>query len=527
MLVCSAVPTGALLHDSRPLPGAPRTPTSVGPGRRGGGELFMASSAAPNALHALVARQLEALERQQRAVADPVLFARESLNVDLWARQAEIARLVAAHGKVAVRSGHKIGKSRLAATIAFWWALTRRQGRVVVTATTGQQVKSIIWREMREVARGARITLPPVPKDPSTGVQWDDGRFIVGISTDEAERMAGFSGDELLFIVDEASGVADDIFEAIEGNRAGGARLLMLGNPTRTTGVFFEAFNSKREFWQRVHVSSEETPNVVEGRTVVRGLANRDWVEEKRRDWGEDSPLYAVRVRGNFPDQASNAVVGVAAVDAALERWAETPDEGRLSLGVDVARFGDDDSVIAPRRGQRIAPLVAVHGMDTVEVAERVLAVARDERRPGEPIPRAKVDDSGVGGGVVDILRRHRDVLEVVAVNASSASTSPDEFFNLRSQLHFGVAEWLAGGGALPPDQRLEGELVAPTYSFDARGRRKVEPKDEIKKRLPDGRSPDRADAVALAIFEGATIPIRPPRPRPSAYRMGAGRGTL
>jgi hypothetical protein len=465
-----------------------------------------------------LARVLEARAGQsQKWRDDPAGYAAAELNVTLWAKQAEIAKLIAAHDRVAVRSGHKVGKSRLAATIAWWWAMNRPRGMVVITATTASQVKSIIWRELRDVARGARCQLPPVPKDPSTGVQWDDGRFILGISTDEAERMAGFSGDELLFIADEASGIDEAIFEAIEGNRAGGAKLLMLGNPTRTTGVFFDAFNSKREFWKRVHVSSADTPQ------NIRGLATAAWVAEKRREWGEGSPLFAVRVLGNFPDQASNAVVGVAAVEAALARWEVTEAEGRLHLGVDVARFGDDDSVIAPRRGRKVLPFTAVHGMDTVEVADETLQVARALRIKGERKPLVKVDDNGVGGGVYDQLRRHSDEIDVVRVNSSTVADAEDDFYNLRSQLAFGVASWLEDGGALPPNHsRLEGELVAPTYGFDARGRRKVESKDDIKKRLPDGRSPDFGDALALAVYEAPSIPIRPIVARRPGYRIAS-----
>lgn len=422
---------------------------------------------------------------------------------------------VATHSRVAVRSGHKVSKSNSCAGLAYWWADPRGRGGdgVVLTAPTGRQVEEILWREIRSIysRHPDRFTAAPA-KLPSTGLRFPDGRFIIGFATNEAERLQGFSGASLLFIVDEASGVDAAIFEAIEGNRAGGAHALMTGNPTQTTGTFFEAFGARAESWCRLHISSEESPNVTGIEPAVPGLATREWIEEKRREWGEESPLYAVRVRGDFPSQAENAVVGLALVQAGVERsragGALSPDDGPLQLGVDVARFGDDESAIAPRRGKRIGTIRVHHGLDTVEVAGAVLATVRELARDGETV-RACVDVIGVGGGVVDHLRRQPRVelrtgawccLEVVGVNVSESAPTVETYARLRDQVWFSVAEFLEDGGSLPPDGRLEAELVAPLYSFDVRGRYVVESKDKTKTRL--GRSPDRADAVGLAVFQ-------------------------
>lgn len=436
------------------------------------------------------------------------------LGIEPWSRQRDILEAAATCPRVAVRSGHKVSKSCSAAGLALWWVSTRTRGQVVFTSSTDRQVRGILWKELTARHSKARVPIGGVLHiDPGTGLVFPDGRTVVGFTARDAERMAGFSGDELLFIVDEASGIDEAIFNAIEGNQAGGAHVLMFGNPTKTSGYFFDAFHEKREYFRTIHISSEETPNVIERRKVVPGLALYEWVQEKRTEWGVDSPLYAMRVRGNFPAQASNAVVGLAHVEAARARWAKTPASGPLVIGVDVARFGDDETVITAVRGYKTLRTEAISSMDTVDVAGRARRMAielRDEMREDgscsaqyawHTLPRVQVDEIGVGAGVLDILSRYDDI-EAVGVNVATKSDVPHEHPLLRDQLWFALADWLKEGGAILKDPKLEGELVAPTYKFDERGRRKVESKVDIKSRL--GRSPDRADALALAIYNAA-----------------------
>lgn len=431
---------------------------------------------------------------------DPAGFFRDILGFVPWARQCHVLEAVLQHPRVAVRSGHKVGKSASAAGLALWWVATRPRSRVVLTSASSRQVRSILWRELRTLHAAATPPLGgDLHADPDSGLQFPDGREIVGFSTTEPERMSGISGANLLFILDEASGIPEDIFQAIEGNRAGGARLILFSNPTRTSGTFFDAFGTKREFWHPIHISSEETPNAVEGRIVIPGLATREWIDEKRREWGETSPFYQVRVRGDFPAQAENAIVSLALVEDATARWLETPAEGRLVLGVDVARFGDDETVIFPVRGHRALAPIIERKLDTVQVAGRVLEVARRLRADGER-PIARIDVIGVGAGVFDQLASAPEV-EAVAVNVAEAPVgmeNQERFAQFRDQVWFGIADWLKEGGAIPDDPKLEAELVAPTYTFDMRGRIKVDTKDKIKERL--GRSPDRADGLGLAI---------------------------
>lgn len=428
---------------------------------------------------------------------DPVRFAAEALRLRVWSRQADLLRAVATHKRVAVRSGHKIGKSSTFVILALWFITTRRRARVVMTSASYRQVRDILWKELRRIVSDAPIPIGgKLATDPETGLQLPDGREIVGLSTNEPERIAGYSGPEMLFLLDEASGISEEVFEALEGNRAGGARIVLASNPTKTAGTFFDAFHRAAEFWHTIHVSSEDTPNVTGAEDPIPGLATAEWVSEKRREWGEDSALYQVRVRGNFPSQGEKAVVSLTDVVAAVGRWQPEPT-GDLSFGLDVARFGDDESVLAPRRGRTVLPVTTFAKLDGPDLAGRALEIVRELRRPGE-VPVVAVDVIGVGASAFDVLARSTEV-RAVAVNVSESATT-EGYHALRDQLWGSLRDFLRTDGAIPDDSRLQAEILAPEYGFDAQGRMKVESKEAMKKRL--GRSPDRADAVALSIYQ-------------------------
>lgn len=450
--------------------------------------------------------KLAAREAMRQWKADPVLlvsdvFQQNGAPLTLSPRQAEIMRAVRDHARVAVRSGQKVGKSTIAVLIAFWFALTHERARVVLAAPTDAQVKGVLWKELRRIAGLAKRDIgASVPLDPATGIQFPDGREIVGRTTStKKENLAGTSTPNLLYIVDEASGVSEEAYEALEGNRAGGddnnpARMVLLSNPTQNSGTFFDAFHTKASFWEPIHVSSVEA---AEYEPHIPGMATRSYIDERRVEWGEHSPMFAVRILGEFAEEGFNSVVPLVLVSAAQKAWQHTEAEGEFEVGVDVARFGDDETVIAARRGSKIFELIPLKGADNPEVAGEVLAAVRDLRAHPDEVPKVKVDGDGNGGGVCDLLRRSKEV-ELVEIHAAAKATAPT-YHKLRDQLWFGIANWLREGGVLPPDKKLTEELLAPKYSFDANARYVVEGKPDLKPRL--GRSPDRADAVALAIY--------------------------
>lgn len=439
----------------------------------------------------------------------PVLFAYEVFGVELWDKQQEIANALTSHNRVTVRSGHKVGKSLLLAILALWWVLTREDSIVVLTSAGTRQVKTVLWREYRRlVNKKAKRTIPGnVHKDPGHGHEFDDGRLVVGFTTKEPEKAAGYSSPNLLYLIDEASGVPDEIFDAIEGNRAAeNAAIVLFSNPTRNEGYFYRSFHVGK--WYRVHISSEETPNVKAKANLFPGLAGISWVLERQEEWGVDSPLYQVRVLGCFPGQGSNSAISITAIIQAINRYKEHRFENidaneRLELGVDVARDGDDESVIYARRGRWLFPAVSYRGLDGDQLAARVLTTIDLHKVDGEQKPRVKIDFIGVGASPFDALKRTQQYqngeFELIAVIVSESSNFPNKYENLRSEIVFGIAIWLKFA-MIPEDLKLQQELQNQFYTIVGIGLLMIEPKKLIKKRI--GRSPDRCDALALCIYE-------------------------
>jgi phage terminase large subunit len=388
------------------------------------------------------------------------------------------------------------------AVLALWWAMTRREPRVILLAPTHRQIEEIVWREIVTLyQRRAKFPLGGrCFTKPDEGIRWSDGGQIFGFSTDRKENVAGYSGN-ILYLLDEASGIHDAMHEVVATSPTG--KVAMISNPTRNSGAFYRSHHSGRDVWRCLHLSSEqaarENPIVTlpsgERRALMPGLADEDWVSARRTEYGEASYFYDVRVRGEFSREESNAVLPLGLVTAAAERHADVSRDGPLCIGVDVARFGADDSSMVPRRGNWTGPVEIHHGSDNVEIAGRTLALAELHRRPGERVS-VRVDTSS-GGGVADILRRHPTV-DVVDVMAQEKATD-SQYSRRRDELWFAMRRWLRDGGIAPGDDRLIADLTAPTYDWDESGRIKVESKRELRKRL--GRSTDRADALALAVM--------------------------
>ena len=329
----------------------------------------------------------------------------------------------------------------------------------------------------------------------------------------------GIHAPHLLMIFDEAPGVARDIWEAAEGSLSGEhTRMLAIGNPTEPSGPFFDAFAS--ESWHTIHVSCLEHPNVVKDEQIVAGGVTREWVEDRKRAWGDGSPLYHARVLGEFPQSGDDSLVPLAWLNAAGMGCAPAgggdggavPDKGGDAprLGVDVARYGADETVLVARTGPRVDEIVAMRGADLMQVAGRVQAFAKAK---GIDAKNVFVDEIGIGSGVVD--RLHEQKFRVTPVNFGAGADDREHYANVRAECYWRLREALEPreGRTEPclalPDagvwRSVRGQLTAIRYTFTSKGQIKIEEKDAIRKRT--GRSPDHADALALTY---ATVP-RPP----------------
>lgn len=478
--------------------------------------------------------------------ADPVAFAREILGVEPWSKQIEILEAVRDHKRVAIRSGHKVSKSHSAACLALWYFCSFPDARVVLSSTTARQVDQILWRELRMVrSRGGRCVAckaeirqlvdvegmseaeaearHPKPCEHSalieeepgelarTGLKSADFREINGFTAREAEAVAGISGKNLLYIIDEASGVPDIIFEAIEGNRAGGARIVLFSNPTRNSGEFYEAFYTKQDLYKCITISSEQTPNAVSGQVLIPGLAEREWIDEKKEEWGEESALYKIRVKGEHALHEEGCIFSVHAITEAERRWLDTPLAGRLYIGIDPAgpTGQGDDSAFCARRGQRVLEINGRPGLSAEAHLVNLIGMMGVHKLPRET-PVVVVDPLGdIGDKLLKLLRAHLEInegaFELVAIRASDkACRQPHIYGTMRDELTANLAAWVNAGGAIPTDTKLSAELHIMEWRSQVKGIVKVTPKDEIRKKLK--RSPDRYDALALSCWEPLSL---------------------
>ena len=437
----------------------------------------------------------------------PAEFAANVLGVSLWEKQVEVLEALGSGRRVAVKAGNGLGKGFCAGVSVLWFLYSRDPAVVLTTAPTFRQVRHVFWRQMRTLYFRSRTPLG----GHLLGTRWElaEDRYAMGLSAETADQFQGFHSPNMLVVVDEAAGVSDAIFEGIESVMTSSetCQLLLLGNPTTTSGAFRRAFHEERQLYECVTISALESPNVTAGRIVVPGLTTAAWVEERRDVWGERNPMFHARVLGEFPPQDDDTLLPLTLIETATQLWSgDIPCEpvgtdAPVVIAVDPARFGSDHSVILRRRGNRVEEVQSFNGLDLMQLAKRVEA-AIHLHHPHQVV----VDEIGVGAGVVDRLRELGH--PVHAVNVARPPQRDGLFANLRAEGYWRLREMLeARQLALPPDQRLIGELAALKYQYRDRDNKLVmESKDSMKKRgLP---SPDRADALMISFL------APPPKPK-------------
>jgi phage terminase large subunit len=464
-----------------------------------------------------------ATEMVARHGNDPVGFMEEVLGFHPWSVQREIAEAVRDHDRVAVKACNASGKSAVAAALCIWWLAGGPGSIVVMTSATERQLRKVIWREVQQRHRAARGLLHGASVSDSEIYLAPDW-FAVGISTDEVEALQGFHGSRVCVIVDEASGVGEPMWAAIEGLLAGGeTRLLAIGNPLKTSGSFFDAFGVNAADWHQITISAFATPNWTGERVpraVAKRLVSKKWAERVAKR-GIDSPDYQVRVLGNFPSESDDGVISLGDLERAHQQSFEPGLP--LVIGVDVARFGSDHTVLAVREGNRIRVAESYQGRDLMQTSGHVTALARRmEQRTGHK-PTIVIDDTGLGGGLTDRLRELGEFKIVDFVGGRKARHGRD-YARQRDELWFDFSEMLPVLDLDDRDHELSADVLAPTYSLSSSGQRVVEQKSQTRKRLR--RSPDRADAVMLTCV--VDPPLRPGRTAERfQYRGSVPRGII
>ncbi len=445
---------------------------------------------------------------------DPVLFAREVLKFEPDDWQKEALMDLANNPKVAIKSGQGVGKTGLEAVALLWFLCCHPYPRIVATAPTKQQLHDVLWSEISKWMSKSPL-LSEILKWTKTYIYMIDNEkrwFAVARTATKPENMQGFHEDNMLFIVDEASGVADPIMEAILGTLSGANnKLLMCGNPTRTSGTFFDAFNADRVLYKCHTVSSADSPRT-----------NKQNIESLIRKYGRDSNVVLVRIFGQFPKQEDDVFINLSIIEKAT--MLEPPEDipiRRISFGVDVARYGSDETVIAKNVGGKITLPVMFRGQSLMTTVGKVVHLYRNviveyPQYRGEIY--ANIDDTGLGGGVTDRLEEvkiEEQLTRLVIVPINAAGRVPDDmvedgkskvkacdtYDNLTSYLWGNVREHLRMEEiVLENDNELVAQLSCRKYRLTSRGKVQLESKEDMKKRGID--SPDRADAVALSCYE-------------------------
>lgn len=449
----------------------------------------------------------------------PVEFVEDVIGAKPDTEQAKILRSLAANPMTAVRSGHGIGKSAVQAWAIIWFICTRPYPKIPCTAPTQHQLYDILWAEVSKWLRSN----PALQRE----IIWTQERvymagakeewFAVARTSNTPDALQGFHSESLLFIIDEASGVDDKVFEPVLGALSTeGARLLMCGNPTQLQGFFYDAFHKNRAEYHTIHVDDRNSPRV-----------SQEYIDRIRTMYGEDSDVFRVRVAGDFPKSEKDVFIPLSMVEKSINTdWKEPEKPLSVHIGCDVARFGDDKTVIGYKIDEKIYFHQKIQGQDTVRTAHEIALLGCrlvDKYHLETAIP-VKIDDGGVGGGVTDNLRQIKRSdpdrfwwLSIVPVKFGQIIRH--KYYHDTTTYMMAVVKKLLqtiddDGNEkpveliLPDDADLAAQLSTRKYGITEKSKVKIESKKDVKARGQP--SPDEADCVLLLC-----LPVKPSKAHP------------
>lgn len=474
--------------------------------------------------------------RQDAYRTDPAGWARDILGVHLWSKQLEVCDSVLHNKRTVVAAAHSVGKSLLASVLSCWWVSVHPPGEAIVvsTAPTYRQVNAILWEEMRKHHRTAAARGTPLPGSITGADVWKlpNGQ-IVGFGRKpkdgDSHAFQGIHRRYVLVVIDESCGVPEELWTGVEAiTTTANSRILAIGNPDDRETQFGEVYCEPKyeSMWSRVGIPAHSSPNFT-GEHVPDPLPDvlvqRSWVQDRLQAWGEDDPRYQSKVNAQFPSDNEFGLFGSPLLAKAfLDSDEQLQGSGELTIGADVARYGDDANVVTARRGRLAWVVDSWRGMDTVSSAQKILHLAWDLVDKYGEGPKAgkarevvdiRVDSVGVGAGVVDSLAAMRVEHEtkypdepcwftVREMNGASRvptnlGGSTSGYGNARAYWHDQLKHQMANGSVrIVEHEKLRDELRTVRIRYSS-GKMYIESKDEIRKR--GGKSPDFSDSLVYA----------------------------
>ena len=444
------------------------------------------------------ARLLEAWHK------DPDQFDRDVWPNDLpekW--QSEASDLLQVNDRVAIRSGHGVGKTTWLARRILWWGSTRYPWKVGCTAPSSGQMFDALWSEMAKWLS----KMPPALRDrfewKAERLEWVSAPAISYAVAKTARRetpeaLAGLHSENMLFIIDEAPGVDDVIFETARGAMSTlGAKTIMTGNPTRLSGYFYDAFHKNRAHWGVMKVACTDSTRT-----------NWKEIEQWKEEYGEDSNFFRVRALGEFPDAEDGVIIPLYLVEAAAIRdVAQVPSEE--IWGLDVSGAGADQCALAKRRGNIMTEPIKVWRSDDTMVS--VGKVMQEYQAAKLKPVQVCVDSNGIGAGVAHRLAEQG--VPVQCINVSESHSSNDRYLRLRDEMWERSREWFYKRDCrIPDDSHFIGEITRVKWGLTSNGKMKAMSKYDMKLAPPRGlgKSPDRSEAFCFTFMASTGITSKP-----------------
>lgn len=448
-------------------------------------------------------------------LSDPAAWVYDVLGKHVWSKQREVLESLVDHTHTAVVSCNGMGKSAIAGMAGAWWVSVHDPYEValIASAPTYPQIARVLFRELKDNHKAAAVRGFSLPGHINQSEEWkldDEYGTLIGFGrrpadTDIVSAFQGIHRRYVMVVLDEAGGIPTDLYTAAEAvTTTADSRVLAIGNPDRRGTEFHRIFRED-ETWNKIVVSAFDTPNFT-GEVIPEELKplliQPSWVERQKIAWGEDSARYKSKILAQFPDEDDTAFFSQQAIDRAVDLEIVEDLTVPVVLGVDIARFGEDDSVVYSNRGGLLRHVATWNKANAVESANRIHQIALEQGAV-----EVRVDATGLGAPIVDMLAAMCDgKYVVISVVGSAASPDNTRWLNARAAGYDFLREGMLSGRVDIDlsDKDLLDELMMIKYKFSSKGSIQIESKDDMRGR--GLKSPDRLDAAMYACLDMSAL---------------------